>query len=115
MTLNIRSIFFGLTWSFLSVRVVDVLDSFLAESRGDDTMDFLSKQSTCHELFSGLHSHRVQILRYGKDIECFRYTFLYRQLHFQSQPGNCLGLAILENGLETELTLPAKTCLNDSS
>ena len=37
----------------------------------------------------------------------------YRQLHFRSQPGSCL--AILENGLKTELTLPAKTCLNDSS
>ena len=44
----------------------------------------------------------------------FTYTFFfYRQLHFRSQPESCL--AILENGLETELTLPAKTCLNDSS
>ena len=39
--------------------------------------------------------------------------FFYRQLNFRSQPGSCL--AILENGLETELTLSAKTCLNDSS
>ena len=41
------------------------------------------------------------------------HTFFYRQLHFRSQPGSCL--AILGNGLKTELTLPAKTCLNDSS
>ena len=42
------------------------------------------------------------------------YThFFYRQLDFQSEPGSCL--AICENGLETEPTLPAKTCLNDSS
>ena len=36
------------------------------------------------------------------------HTFFYRQLHFRSQPGSCL--AILENGLKTELTLPAKAC-----
>ena len=41
------------------------------------------------------------------------YTFFYRQLHFRSQPGSCL--AILANGLETELTLPEKVCLNDFS
>ena len=39
--------------------------------------------------------------------------FSYRQLDFRSQPRSCL--ANLENELETELTLPAKTCLNDSS
>ena len=39
--------------------------------------------------------------------------FFYRQLDFQSEPGSCL--AIFENGLETEPTLPAKTCLNDFS
>ena len=42
-----------------------------------------------------------------------RYTFFNRQPDFRSQPGSCL--AILENWLETELTQPAKTCLNDSS
>ena len=36
----------------------------------------------------------------------------YRQLDFRSEPESCL--AILENGLETELTLLAKTCLNAS-
>ena len=41
------------------------------------------------------------------------HIFFYRQLDFQSEPGSCL--AIFENGLETEPTLPAKTCLNDSS
>ena len=41
------------------------------------------------------------------------HFFLYRQLHFQSQPGSCL--AILANGIETRGTLPAKVCLNDFS
>ena len=41
------------------------------------------------------------------------FFFSYRQLDFRSQPRSCL--ANLENELETELTLPAKTCLNDSS
>ena len=41
------------------------------------------------------------------------HIFFYRQLDFQFEPGSCL--AIFENGLKTELTLPAKTCLNDSS
>ena len=41
------------------------------------------------------------------------HFFVYRQLDFQSEPGSCL--AIFENGLNTELTLPAKTCLNDFS
>ena len=40
-------------------------------------------------------------------------TFFYRQLHFPSQPESCL--AILANGVETKITLPAKTCLIDSS
>ena len=39
------------------------------------------------------------------------YKFFYQQLDFRSEPGSCL--AIFVNGLETELTLPAKTCLND--
>ena len=41
------------------------------------------------------------------------HIFFYRQLNFQFEPGSCL--AIFENGLKTELTLPAKTYLNDSS
>ena len=40
-------------------------------------------------------------------------TLFYRQLHFRSHPGSCL--PILANGVETEITLPAKICLNDSS
>ena len=41
------------------------------------------------------------------------HFLFYRQLDFRSEPGSCL--AIFDNGLETDLTLPAKTCLNDSS
>ena len=41
------------------------------------------------------------------------HIFFNRQLDFRSQSGSCL--AILENGLETEITLPANTCLNDFS
>ena len=41
------------------------------------------------------------------------HIFFHRQLHFRSQLGSCF--AIVENGLETELTLPTKVCLNDFS
>ena len=43
------------------------------------------------------------------------HIFFYRQLDFRSEPGwELLTVAIFENGLETELTLPAKKHINDS-
>ena len=68
-------------------------------------------QSTAFSVESGKILHQwVGVL---KEAFSSYNTFFYRQLHFRSQPGSCL--AIVENGLKTELTLPTKVCLNDFS
>ena len=55
----------------------------------------------------------VLLYKKGRYLGKIHFCF-YGKLDFLSQLGSCLAFSIFENGLETELTLPAKACLGDS-